>query len=255
MLDVAVFTALGSERRAATEVLGASRQTGSGIWRGRLGDGGSCAVVQTGIGPARAQAAAAAIEPARVFVACGCAGALANGLRASDLVAAGSVLALDDGRGVSERLPAGADPLAAWAHSRGIDLHVGPFASVPAVLESARAKREAGAHGAVVVEMECAAIAAGARARGIPFVGIRVVLDVQGQGVPALGAIDEMTGEMRIGRAVAQLAVRPWLWPAVGRLARQTRIADERLRTVLAALFAAGMSALVGEPPVVSAIG
>ena len=255
MLDLAVFTALGWERRAAIDGLGASEQIGSRTWRGRLGDGASCLVVQTGVGPERARAAAAAIEPARLFLACGCAGALIGRLEPGDLVAAESVIALDGDGAISERLPAGADPLAAWAHSRGIDLHVGPFASVPAVLESARAKREAGAHGAVVVEMECAAIAAGARARGIPFVGIRVVLDVRGQAVPALGAIDEMTGEMRIGRAVAQLAVRPWLWPAVGRLARQTRIADERLRTVLAALFAAGMSALVGEPPVVSAIG
>src|SRR5439155_8939489 len=187
--------------------------------------------------------------------ACGCAGALANGFRAGDLVAAGSVLALDDSRGISDRLPASAEPLAAWAHSRGIDLHVGPFASVSGILENAHAKREAGAHGALVVEMESAAIAAEARARGIPFVGMRVVLDVLGQAVPALDAIDETTGEMRVGRAVARLAVRPWLWPSVGRLARQTRIADERLRTVLAALFGAGMSALVDERPVVSAIG
>jgi hypothetical protein len=41
----------------------------------------------------------------------------------------------------------------------------------------------------------------------------------------------------------------------VGRLARQARIADERLRTVLAALFGAGMSALMDERPAVSAIG
>src|SRR5439155_127960 len=61
MFDVAIFTALGWERRAVTEALRAVEPAGPPrTWRGRLADGASCLVVQTGIGPARAAAAARA---------------------------------------------------------------------------------------------------------------------------------------------------------------------------------------------------
>jgi len=77
MFDIAIFTALGWERRAVTEALRAVEPAGPPrTWRGRLADGASCLVVQTGIGPARAAAAAAAAPPAGAFLACGCAGAL-----------------------------------------------------------------------------------------------------------------------------------------------------------------------------------
>jgi adenosylhomocysteine nucleosidase len=255
MWDLAVFAALGWERRAVTDALGTVERTGPRTWRGRLGDGASCAVVQTGVGLERARTEAASVEPARLFLACGCAGALVDALGPGDTVVAASVLALDGDAAISARFPARAESLAAWAKSRGMGLHVGPIVSAPGVLESFRTKERASACGALVVEMESAAIAAEACTRGIPFVGIRVVLDEQGQAVPALDAIDHVTGEMRIGRAVGQLAARPWLWPAVGRLARQARIAEARLRTVLGAVFGDGMSALTGEPAVVSAIG
>src|SRR5213592_2682200 len=106
MFDVAIFTALGWERRAVTGALRSAETSGpSGAWRGRLADGASCLVVQTGIGRARAAAAAAA-PPAGAFLACGCAGALVGWLAAGDLVTAESVIALDtDGR-PGERLPA-----------------------------------------------------------------------------------------------------------------------------------------------------
>ncbi len=125
MLDLAIFTALGWERRAVTEALRAVEPAGPPrIWRGRLADGASCLVVQTGIGPARAAAAAAAAPPAGAFLACGCAGALVDWLVAGDLVAAESVIALGaDGR-PDERLPGVGAGLAAWAAGRGSVLDV-----------------------------------------------------------------------------------------------------------------------------------
>src|SRR5437870_11332297 len=95
MFDVAIFTALGWERRAVTEALRAVEPAGGPrTWRGRLADGASCLVVQTGMGPARAAAAAAAAPPAGALLACGCAGALVGRLDAGDLVAAESVITL-----------------------------------------------------------------------------------------------------------------------------------------------------------------
>src|SRR5881397_154728 len=223
MFDVAIFTALGWERRAVTEALRAVEPAGRPrTWRGRLADGASCLVVQTGIGPARAAAAA---PPAGAFLACGCAGALVDWLVAGDLVAAESVVALGaDGR-PDERLPGVGAGLAAWAAGRGFRVHAGALVASPVVLGTAAAKAALGATGALAVEMESGALAAAARARGVPFAALRAVLDAAGEALPASAdVIDEATGEVRAVRALAAIALRPRLWPAAGRLARQQRV-------------------------------
>jgi adenosylhomocysteine nucleosidase len=249
MEDVVVFTALGWERRAVMAGLSAPEPAElPGSWRGRLGDGGSCLVVQTGIGPERAHRAAVAAPPARLFLACGCAGALVGWLRAGDLVAADSVVALGEGGRPASHLPAPGGRLAAWAASRGLRVHVGAVASSPVVLATAEAKAAAGADGALVVEMESGAVASVASARGIPFLGLRVVLDLAGQ-VLALPAdvIDQASGELRPARALASLAP-PWRWPRAGRLARQSRVAERRLRAFLGVFFAAGGATALATP-------
>jgi len=68
--------------------------------------------------------------------------------------------------------------------------------------------------------------------------------------------VDEGTGEIRPGRAIAGLVTRPWLWPALGRLARQQRVAARRLGTFMAALLReGGMEALIGRAAPVAAAG
>src|SRR5437879_817839 len=140
MFDLAIFTALGWERRAVTEALRAVEPAGwPRTWCGRLADGASCLLVQTGIGPARASAA---------------------------------------------------------------------------------------------------------RTRGIPFAALRVVLDGAGEALPAaLDVIDEATGEVRAGRALGTIALRPRLWPAAARLARRQRLAARRLGAIMAALEAEALAA------------
>ncbi|HUE31239.1 MAG TPA: hypothetical protein VMR79_10190 [Verrucomicrobiae bacterium] len=245
MFDVAIFTALGWERRAVTGVLLAVEPAGPPrTWRGRLADGASCLVVQTGIGPARAAAAAAAAPPAGAFLACGCAGALVDWLVAGDLVAAESVIALGaDGR-PDELLPGVGAGLAAWAAGRGFRVHAGTLAASPVVLGTAAAKAALGATGALAVEMESGALAAAARARGIPFAALRAVLDAAGEALPGGAAvIDETSGEVRAVRALAEIALRPRLWPAAGRLARRQRVAARRLAAIMAVLEVAALAA------------
>jgi adenosylhomocysteine nucleosidase len=248
MLDVAIFTALGWERRAAAAGLLGLEPAGPATWRGRLADGATCLLFQTGIGQERARAVAAGAPPSRMFLACGCAGALVGWLRTGDVVAADGVSACDASGRVLERLPANAE-VVGWATGRGLRVHRGEIVSSPAVLHTTQAKTDAGAGGALVVEMESAAIAAEARARGIPFVAVRVVLDVAAQELtPLLDVVDPVSGELDTRRAVAVLARRPLLWRAAGRLARQTRIADRRLRGMIAALAVGGSEALAGSP-------
>jgi nucleoside phosphorylase len=241
MFDIAIFAALGWERRAVTAGLEAVRvRVRARVWSGRAG-ALSCVVVQTGVGPGRAAAAAAAVD-ADAFLACGCAGALAPDLGGGDVVLADAVIALD-ASGRVERRVAGATPpsLARAAAGEGIRLRTGPIASSPTVLATAAAKRVAAESGALAVDMESAAVAAEAERRGLPFAALRVVLDVADQALPLADAlVDGASGEVRLGRAVVALAPRPWLWPPMARLARHTRLADRRLRAIVAAALRDG---------------
>jgi nucleoside phosphorylase len=250
MFDLAIFAALDWERRAVTSALRDVTATGARRWNARLAAGhAESLVVQTGVGPERARAAARGVPDARGFLSCGCAGALVPWLRPGDVVVASSVVPVEGGR-AAQALPADAG-VAASAAACGIRVHVGAFVSTPTVLWTAREKASIGVADALVVEMEGAALAAEARARGIPFIAVRVVLDVQAQALPALDVLDEATGEIRTGRAAAAVALRPWVWPAVARLARQTRVAERSLRAVVAALAGdGGMSPPVAAPAV-----
>jgi 4-hydroxy-3-methylbut-2-en-1-yl diphosphate reductase len=252
MLDVVIFTALGWERRAVTVGLEGASSFGARRWQARLQDGSSCLVVQTGMGPERARTAAREVPPARMFLACGCAGALASFLRAGDMVLADRVVAVD-ARGRTSDLPATAEPVATWLVSHGTRVHVGPILSTPTILTSA-SPRPAGGADALAVEMENGGVAAEALARGIPFVGLRVILDREDQAVPFTDAVDEATGETRTARAVATLAVRPWLWPAAGRLAWQASVAERELRRVMRGLTRAGASAMIAGPVAATAV-
>src|SRR5207253_9099351 len=119
-------------------------------------------------------------------------------LRPGDLVVASRVIVLDE-QGRTRDLPALAEPIAAWGAARGRRLHVGPVLSAPNVFTS-------GSNGergdALAVEMEHAGVAAEALARGIPFVGLRVILDREDQAVPFVDTVDEVTGELRTGRTI-----------------------------------------------------
>jgi nucleoside phosphorylase len=254
MYDVAIFAALGWEARAVAHGLAAAeRGPQPWTWRGYLGDGASCLVVQTGIGPARARDAADGVR-ARLFAACGCAGGLEPGLRAGDVVVASSVVVLDAHGGQTERLPAAAAGLGAWAAARAVPIRVGALASTPVVLSTGRAKAAAAATGALAVEMESAGIVAVARAQAAPFVGLRVVLDTAGDPLPLGGsAVDETTGELRPVRALAAAAVRPQQWRAIARLARQQAVVERRLRALSVMLLGAGLDAF-GLAPVDAAV-
>jgi nucleoside phosphorylase len=245
MVDVAIFAALGWERRAVTSALrGVEPAERPRTWRGRLGDGASCLVVQTGMGPARARAAAEQVPAARWFLACGCAGGLVPSLVAGDLVVAAEVRPLDATGNAGAPLPAESALLLATLAAAGLRVHAGAVVSSETVLATAAAKRAAGAGGALVVEMESAALAGVAVRRGVPFAGLRVVLDGAGETLPpALALVDEATGEVR-ALAAAALVLKPWHWSIVARLARQSRVAERSLRRACAVVLSRGLAGL-----------
>ena len=231
-VDIAAFAALGWEARA---VLGALRDVrplpGKRQWLGRLGDGCSCLVVQTGIGPQRAAAAAAAAPRAGAFLSTGCAGALVPWLRTGDVVLATEVIRLDPGCRPAARL---AVPCPA------IDVggDAGPIASSATVLASTVEKTAAAGCGAVAVDMESWSLAAEAARRGVRFAAVRVVLDAVTDVVPDFtGVLDAETGEVDAWRAARGLLARPWMVPAALRMARQRSEAAEQLGEALGMLL------------------
>jgi adenosylhomocysteine nucleosidase len=236
--DIAIFAALGWERGAVAGALADVAPLGHGTWQARLGDGGPCVLIETGIGAERAGRAAASAPAAGCFMTAGCAGALAPWLKAGDLVVADRVVPFDAEGRPGSALPAEADRLAAWAADHGARLHVAPLAVSQEIVWSPAAKAAAAALGTIAVDMESAAVAAVAAARGVPFIGLRVVLDEAAQDLGFTTAfVDPATGEPHLGRAVATLAPRPWLWRRTLRLARQRRIAERRLAAFLGSLL------------------
>ncbi|HLK12450.1 MAG TPA: hypothetical protein VKW76_13820 [Candidatus Binatia bacterium] len=248
MEDVAIFAALGWEAKAVLPALAGVEADGPATWRGYLGDGASCRVVRTGVGPARAAAAADRVPPARLFLACGCAGALAAGLRAGALVAATSLVRIDGSGRRGPALALDGERLAGAAARRGLVLRAGGLAAAPAVLETAQAKALAARSGALVVDMESEAVAVVARRRGAAFQALRVVLDEADQTLPRAALAIDDAGEVRLAGTLARLALRPWLWPDVARLARQRAVAERRLRAALGVILGGGLDVL-GLPP------
>ena len=143
-------------------------------------------VVGHGIGHKRAAESARRafdqMAAPELVIGTGVAGALSSGLKPGDLVLSERILALDrDGRAAEHIAVANDEHLRAVGRSFGmaeIAYSTGAILTSHRVLASGAEKRRAKeSTGAIAVDMETAAIASEASARGIPFVAIRAVLD------------------------------------------------------------------------------
>jgi len=252
-VDVVALAALDWEARAILDGLsGVQPADGPRTWHGYLGDGSSCWVGQSGVGPERAAAVAACAPRARLVLSAGCAGGLVPELGTGDLILVHEVIRLDDAGHAREVLPAAAAPVAAWAAQRGLALRQAPIVTSPSLLVEPSAKARLALTGAVVVEMESAAVAQVARRRGVPFVGLRVVLDEAGDALPAAlagASVDPSTGALRPMRAAMTLLGRPAAIPAVVRLARQRYAAARALTMALGWLLGGGGVEALGIGP------
>ena len=85
------------------------------------------------------------------------------------------------------------------------------------------------AYGAHAVDMEASAVAAAARAHGIPFDTAKVISDAYDFEMPAMASFLDTQGRFRIASFARFVALRPWLWPRVARLAINSRKAARAL--------------------------
>jgi adenosylhomocysteine nucleosidase len=77
--------------------------------------------------------------------------------------------------------------------------------------------------------MEAAAVAKGAEAHRLPFAAIKVISDEIGFPIPPVDRFTTKDGGFRTAGFVGFAVLRPWLWAAVIRLARNSAKASQAL--------------------------
>jgi adenosylhomocysteine nucleosidase len=90
------------------------------------------------------------------------------------------------------------------------------------------------AYGAHAVDMEAAAVARSAEAHGAKFLACKVISDPSGSSLPPIARFIGSDGKFHALRFLAYIAVRPWLWPKLWRLASDSAMAATKLCLALA---------------------
>jgi adenosylhomocysteine nucleosidase len=180
----------------------------------RFFENGDVVVVCGGIGAAAARRAAeAAITVFQPSIVCsaGFAGALDSKLKIGDVVRPRTVINAGDGSRTV--MDAGEGVLVS-------------FASVASPGQKAQLRESFGAQ---AVDMEAAAVARAAEARGKAFVAVKAISDITDFELPATERFVDADGRFSEGRFALYTAIRPWTWPRVMRLARNSRHASRSL--------------------------
>jgi len=164
--------------------------------RHRLFEKGDAALICGGIGAEAARRATEAVirevNPARV-ISVGFAGALDGSLEVGQVLQPRTVINAAD----------------------GVRTEVGSGAGV--LVSSA------------TVDMEAAAVAQGAQARGIEFGALKAISDAADFSLPALDRFVGHDGTFRSLRFAGHVALRPWLWKSTMALARNGSKASQAL--------------------------
>ena len=175
--------------------------------RYQLFENGQAALLCAGIGPEAARRATEVIiqefQPSHIL-SVGFVGALDPGLRVSEVFEPRTVINAGDGA----RVDTGSGQ--------------GTLVSFDAVAGPEQKEKLRMAYGASVVDMEAAAVAQGADARGISFGALKVVSDEAGFAMPPVHGFVAPDGKFQTASFAAHVAVRPWLWGRTFILARNS---------------------------------
>jgi adenosylhomocysteine nucleosidase len=182
--------------------------------RFRFFENAEVVLVCGGIGAAasrRASEAVISIFDPKVVCSAGFAGALDPKLRVGDLVRPSSVINADDG---SRTVIEGGE---------------GVLVSFGSVASPAQKGKLRDSFGADAVDMEAAAVARSAEARHKQFTVVKAISDEMDFEFPAMDRFIDADGRFSQGGFAWYGAVRPWLWPRVMRLARNSNHASRAL--------------------------
>lgn len=212
-MRVGVLTGLAAEARLLSSVL----------FDGKA----DLRIVRTGADSSRARREAQDLVDSGVsaLVSFGVAGGLCPSLNAGDLILADRVI-LPDGRSMS------AD--AAWLRlarqrlgTRGHKTVIGPVAAADRLLVTPAEKRQLSKiSGGIAGDMESGAVAEIAHRAGLPFLVVRAVSDGATRVLPRVARVPvRPCGGLSVGSIAHALFASPGEWPAVARLALETRAA------------------------------
>jgi adenosylhomocysteine nucleosidase len=177
-------------------------------------ENGHAVLVCGGIGAEaarRATEAAIALYQPELVQSVGFAGALDPALKVGDIFSPSRVIDARDGSSVETATGCGV--LVSAATIAGVEQKV----------------KLAGSYGAQAVDMEGAAVARGAQARGVRFMAVKAISDESNFAMPPMDRFVGGKGQFRTGSFVSFAAVRPWLWPRVIQLARNGAKASRAL--------------------------
>lgn len=193
----------------------------------RIVENGDVVLVCGGIGAEAARRAAEAVialyAPAVVYSA-GFAGSLIPAYKVADILEPQKVVNAGNGSSVS------------------LEGGEGVLVSLGAVASPEQKARLRDAFGAQAVDMEAAAVAQAAEARGVSFRAVKVISDESDFVLPAMEQFVNSSGEFLEMRFALFTIVRPWLWLRVFRLARHSGRASRALSAWLREMIANELS-------------
>jgi len=174
-------------------------------------------VICGGIGAEAARRAAEAVislyGPQKIISA-GFAGALAASLKVGDIFVARYIVDVADGS------------------SFDTGTGDGRLVSFASVANREQKEKLARAYDAQAVDMEAAAVARCAEIHGLEFLAVKAISDEKDATLAEITRFIEH-GQIRLGPFLIFMTVRPWLWPGLFRLARQSAKASQALRRSL----------------------
>ncbi len=180
----------------------------------KLVENGNAVVICGGIGAGPARRATEAVielaSPARVL-SVGFAGALDSRMKVADVLEPRTVINAADG----SRVDTGSGQ--------------GSLLSYAGIADRDQKQRLGRAYSAAAVDMEAAAVAQGAQARGVPFSALKAISDVADFAMPPMEAFVAADGRFRSMRFAVHVAVRPWFWPPAIALSRNSARASRAL--------------------------
>ena len=101
--------------------------------------------------------------------------------------------------------------------------------SFSAVASAAQKRKLAQAYAADAVDMEAAAVGRAAEARGVQFAAFKAITDGPEFEFPRFERYIGADGSFRTAAFVGAAMVRPWLWPVIARMARNSARARRTL--------------------------
>lgn len=222
MSRVAVVAALEREVRPLVKDWRISQKEVDG-WSYRFFEKDDCVLVCGGIGAEAARRAAEAViaiyAPTVVYSA-GFAGGLDPKLKVGDILQPLRVVNAGDGSSVT------------------LDLGAGVLVSFGSVASPGQKAKLRESFGAQAVDMEAAAVARAAEARGVEFRVVKVISDEFDFTFPSMESFVDSDGRFLEGRFAWFCALRPWLWAGVLQLARNSSLASQALSSWLGKMAA-----------------